>query len=221
MKRKIAIAVAVAALVGGGAATAVAASGDDSAPTAKISAKDAASAALEQKPGSVESVDRDDDGAWEVEIVDAQGRDHEVRVDAQSGKATLSQDDDADDRDDRDDRDDDRDDRDDRAEKAVTEAKVNAEKASAAALELRPGTATEVEFDDGHWDVEVRSADGREHDVRVDSETGKATLSQDDDQNDDNDANDNDRDDRDDRDDDRNDDGTNDQDDRDDDKSDD
>ncbi|MFI1886971.1 PepSY domain-containing protein [Streptomyces jumonjinensis] len=212
MKRKIAIAVAVAALVGGGAATAVAASGDDSAPTAKISAKDAASAALEQKPGSVESVDRDDDGAWEVEIVDAQGRDHEVRVDAESGKATLSQDDDRnDDADDRDDRDDD-----DRAEKAVTEAKVNAEKASAAALELRPGTATEVEFDDGHWDVEVRSADGREHDVRVDSETGKATLSQDDDQNDNNnDTNDTDRDD------DRNDDDTNDQDDRDDDKSDD
>ncbi|MFI1865874.1 PepSY domain-containing protein [Streptomyces jumonjinensis] len=215
MKRKIAIAVAVAALVGGGAATAVAASGDDSAPTAKISAKDAASAALEQKPGSVESVDRDDDGPWEVEIVDAQGRDHEVRVDAESGKATLSQDDDADDRDDRDDDRDDRDD-DDRAEKAVTEAKVNAEKASAAALELRPGTATEVEFDDGHWDVEVRSADGREHDVRVDSETGKATLSQDDDQNDNNnDTNDTDRDD------DRNDDDTNDQDDRDDDKSDD
>ncbi|MFI1015449.1 PepSY domain-containing protein [Streptomyces sp. NPDC020965] len=182
MKRKIIVAVTVAALVGGGAFTAVAASGDDNPPASRISAAQAAESALKKAPGTVESVDRDDDGAgaWEVEVRTKDGGYQEVEVDAETGKVTGSwkDTDDTDDRDDRDDSDD-RDDRDDRD--AAAKATVNAEKATASALSFRPGTVTETEFDDGRWEIEVRAKDGREHDVRVDAKTGKASVSPDDD----------------------------------------
>ncbi|MFE7131130.1 PepSY domain-containing protein [Streptomyces sp. NPDC057638] len=203
MKRKMIVAAAVAAaLVGGGAVTAVAASGDDTPPASRITSAQAVDAALKKAAGTVESVDRDDDGAghWEVDIRAKDGLEREVRVDAGSGevlKVTTDDDtddrddrdddragdrDDADDRDDTDDRDGDRaDDADDRAEReAAASAAVNAQRAEAAALKLQPGTVTEVEFDDGRWEVEVRAEDGAEHDVRVDAKTAKATLSQDD-----------------------------------------
>ncbi|MEI7034712.1 PepSY domain-containing protein [Streptomyces pratensis] len=78
----------------------------------------AADAALKTAPGRVTSIDLDDDedddsrrGAvlrWEVDIAGKDGKQHELRVDAKTGKVTVDRDDDGDDRDDRDD---DRDDR--------------------------------------------------------------------------------------------------------------
>ncbi|GGZ31914.1 hypothetical protein GCM10010387_27630 [Streptomyces inusitatus] len=184
MKRKILVAVAALALVGGGAFTAVAASGDDdkAVPASKISVTDAVNSALKKQPGVVESAGRDDDGdgAWEVEIVDAKGLGHEIRVDAKTADASVEKDDD-------DDRDDDRDDRDDdrrEGDAAVGDATVSAEQAVSAALSFRPGAVTEVEFDDGHWAIEVRAEDGKEHDVRVDAKTAEATVEKDDDRND-------------------------------------
>lgn len=185
MKRKIAVAIAVAALVGGGAYTAVAASGDTG-PSSSISASEAAGAALKKSPGSVESIGRDDDdkGDWEVEVVGKDGHDQDVRVDIGSGKASLFSDDDGDDGDSTD--------RDDQIEReALRTAKVNAEQAADAAQKFRSGTVTEVDFDHDHWEVEVRAKDGREHEVRVDAKTGKTSASVD---------TDNDRDDRDDND---------------------
>ncbi len=173
MKRKILIAtVAAAALVGGGTYTAVAASGDDPAPSSKITASEAAGAALAKSPGAVESVDLDDDGdrAWHVDVLGKDNRTHEVKVDAKTGGASVSQQTD----------DDGRDDAEDASERAALRtAKVDAAAAGAAALELRPGTVTEAEFDDGRWEVEVRGTDGRSHDVHVDAKTGKATASAD------------------------------------------
>ncbi|GAA2224524.1 hypothetical protein GCM10010232_06760 [Streptomyces amakusaensis] len=198
MKRKILVAVAALALVGGGAFTAVAASGDDdkAVPASKISVTDAVNSALKKQPGVVESAGRDDDGdgAWEVEIVDAKGLGHEIRVDAKSAEASVEKDDD-------DDRDDDRDDRDDdrrEGDAAVGDATVSAQQAVSAALSFRPGAVTEVEFDDGHWAIEVRAEDGKEHDVRVDAKTAKASVEKDDDHGDKGAGRDGDRDGRDD-----------------------
>ncbi|WP_327680093.1 PepSY domain-containing protein [Streptomyces sp. NBC_00467] len=188
MKRKILIsAVAVAALVGGGTYTAVAASADEAAPTSKVTVSEAVDAALQKAPGTVESAGTDDDaGVWEVDVQGKNGDDREVTVDA-SGKASAAQDDKGDDSDD--DTSDASDD--DAAErKALSAAKVDAEQASTAALEFRPGTVTEVEFDDGHWEVDVRGKDGASHDVTVDATTGKASASQSDDAKDTDDAKD-------------------------------
>ncbi|MGW5677192.1 PepSY domain-containing protein [Streptomyces sp. NPDC003860] len=180
MKRKIVIATAVAAaLLTGGAYTAVAATDDPSAakvPT-KVTVEDATKAALAEVPGTVESVDLDDDnGGWDVEIRGTDGRESEVRVDAESGKVSVTERDDADD----DDRDDDRDDRDGRDD-APKGVKVTSQQAADAALALHPGTVTEIDFDDDGWDVEVRGKDGKEHDVKVNATTAKATTDHDDD----------------------------------------
>ncbi|MCM2387855.1 PepSY domain-containing protein [Streptomyces albipurpureus] len=194
MKRKIAVAIAVAALVGGGAYTAVAASGDTS-PSSSVSASEAAGAALKKSPGSVESISREDDdkGDWEVEVVGKDGNDRDVRVDISNGKASLFSDDD-------DTNENDKNDSDDQTEReALRTAKVNAEQAVTAAQKFRAGTVTEVDFGQDHWEIEVRAEDGREHEVRVDATTGKASASVDSD----NDSDD--RDDRDDRDDNDND----------------
>ncbi|RPK91032.1 MULTISPECIES: PepSY domain-containing protein [Streptomyces] len=82
----------------------------------------AADAALKTAPGNVTSIDLDDDDdnrgnvlRWDIDIAGKDGEQHELRVDAKTGKVTVDHDDDGDD-DDRDDRadekDDDRDDRD-------------------------------------------------------------------------------------------------------------
>ncbi|GLF94714.1 PepSY domain-containing protein [Streptomyces yaizuensis] len=179
MKRKLIIATAVAALLTGGAVTAVTAAADDK--PSKISSSTAVSTALKEQSGVVESVSLDD-GAWEVEIADAKGAsgadgaddaDREVRVDAESGKVLGAERDDADD--------DDRDDRDDRDDVPVRDAKVDAKQAGAAAVDFRAGTVTDIEFDDGHWEVEIHAKDGAEHEVRVDAVTGKASASPSDD----------------------------------------
>ncbi|MFC9185562.1 PepSY domain-containing protein [Streptomyces cyaneofuscatus] len=99
---------------------------DDHAPrSSTVTLKQAADAALKTAPGSITSIglddDDDDDGKgskgsvlrWDVDIDGKDGKSHELRVDAKTGKVTVDRDDDGDDRDDsaddRDDRNDDRD----------------------------------------------------------------------------------------------------------------
>ncbi|MEU0306950.1 PepSY domain-containing protein [Streptomyces cyaneofuscatus] len=99
---------------------------DDHAPrSSTVTLKQAADAALKTAPGSITSIglddDDDDDGKgnkgnvlrWDVDIAGKDGKSHELRVDAKTGKVTVDRDDDGDDRDDsaddRDDRNDDRD----------------------------------------------------------------------------------------------------------------
>lgn len=206
MKRKIVLATAVAALMAGGTYTAFASSGalsgtpsasssatsgDGAAPVTRISVTQATDAALAKFPGTLESADRDDDrGHWEIEIRATDGKEREVTVDAVTGEVRADDDrddrddrDDADDSDDRDDRDsgDDRDSSDSRDDDAsAATAKTTARQATDAALKLHPGTVTEVQFDDGHWEVEVRGDNGKSYDVDVNATTSKATTSPDD-----------------------------------------
>ncbi|MGW1317781.1 PepSY domain-containing protein [Streptomyces sp. NPDC002426] len=74
--------------------------------SAAVSLDAALKAALGAQPGTVTSVDLDDDddgrrGAqrWDVDITGKDGKQHELRVDAKSGKVTVDHDDDSDDRD--------------------------------------------------------------------------------------------------------------------------
>ncbi|MET8676793.1 PepSY domain-containing protein [Streptomyces sp. NPDC004647] len=63
---------------------------------ADTDAKEAAAAALKSVPGTVESVDLDDDakaGAWEAEVRGKDGKQHDLLVDAKSGEVTASADD--------------------------------------------------------------------------------------------------------------------------------
>ncbi|MEV5577329.1 PepSY domain-containing protein [Streptomyces parvus] len=91
---------------------------DDHAPrSSAVTLNEAAAAALKTAPGTITSIDLDDDDddngrrgevlRWDVDIAGKDGKQHELRVDAKTGKVTVDRDDDGDD--DRDDRDDDRD----------------------------------------------------------------------------------------------------------------
>ncbi|MFH9687690.1 PepSY domain-containing protein [Streptomyces sp. NPDC017413] len=89
-----------------------------------VTLNEAVDAALKTAPGNVTSIDLDDDDdddnrgnvlRWDIDITGKDGKQHELSVDAKTGKVTVDHDDDGDDddRDDRaDDKDDDRDDRD-------------------------------------------------------------------------------------------------------------
>ncbi|MFD5348339.1 PepSY domain-containing protein [Streptomyces anulatus] len=81
-----------------------------------VTLNQAADAALRTAPGSITSIDLDDDDddddrrgnvlRWDIDITGKDGKQHELRVDAKTGKVTVDHDDDGDDdRDDRDDRD--------------------------------------------------------------------------------------------------------------------
>ncbi|WP_089116581.1 PepSY domain-containing protein [Streptomyces sp. SS07] len=94
---------------------------DDHAPrSSAVTLNEAAAAALKTAPGTITSIDLDDDDddngsrsnvlRWDVDVAGKDGKQHELRVDAKTGKVTVDRDDDGDD--DRDDRADDRDDRD-------------------------------------------------------------------------------------------------------------
>ncbi|MGW3299416.1 PepSY domain-containing protein [Streptomyces rubiginosohelvolus] len=98
---------------------------DDHAPrSSAVTLDEAAAAALKTAPGTITSINLDDDDdddngsrsnvlRWDVDVAGKDGKQHELRVDAKTGKVTADRDDDGDDRDDRaDDRNDDRDDRD-------------------------------------------------------------------------------------------------------------
>ena len=75
----------------------------DALKAAKVSAVQAAAAATGSVAGTVTSVDLTGQGAWEVEVRDAKGVEHEVLVDPADGKVVSSAvdaDDDSDDEDD-------------------------------------------------------------------------------------------------------------------------
>ncbi|MEU1819384.1 PepSY domain-containing protein [Streptomyces roseifaciens] len=81
--------------------------------SAKVDVKQAADAALKSVSGTVVSAELDDDHGrttWDVEIIDGKGTEHDVTVDAASGKVTANTvdtpDNDRDGHDDHDDQDD-------------------------------------------------------------------------------------------------------------------
>lgn len=153
-----------------------------------ITLDEAVGTALKAVPGTVteaELDDDDDDGArtvWELDVYGSDKAWHDVTVDARSGKVLSERADD---------------DNDDRDRHAPRPSAVDLDAAVTAALGDRPGTVTSVDLDDDgddggkaapHWDVDVTGKDGKQHELRVDAKSGKATADRaDDDDSDDSD----------------------------------
>ncbi|MFH8678814.1 PepSY domain-containing protein [Streptomyces lydicus] len=195
MKRHLVIATAAAAaLVAGGTVTAVAVSGDGApsgrsdAPTrqadghgrpgtedareaaaAKVTAPQAAAAALKAVPGTVTGLDLDRDRpglVWDADVLGKDGRWHELTLDAGDARVLNQHVERGDD--------------DHARERAAlrtarTDAAGAARKAAAA-----HGTVTSVELDGDHraravWEVETVTKDGKEHQLLVDPNSGKLT----------------------------------------------
>ncbi|MFI0982334.1 PepSY domain-containing protein [Streptomyces sp. NPDC021093] len=170
MNRKLVIATAVAVvLVGGGTATALSLPSDGTrastaaAENSGTNANKAVDTAASAVPGTVTGLDLENDGReWDVDVFGKDSKWHDVTVDP-SGSKVVDQHLDAD--------------NDDRNDRAPRGADISVQKAMEAALKTTPGgRVTEVDLERGHWEVEVRDKDGREHDVNVDARTGKATV---------------------------------------------
>lgn len=164
--------------------------GDDRAPAAAksagISLDQAVAAALKSVPGTVTEagLDRDDDdhdgrAVWELDVRGSDKKWHDVTVDATSGKVLKTRDGDDDDRDDH----------------APRSSAVTLNEAAAAALKTAPGSVTSIDLDDDdddngsrsnvlRWDVDVDGKDGKQHELRVDAQSGKVTVDRDDDRDD-------------------------------------
>ncbi|MFI2185981.1 PepSY domain-containing protein [Streptomyces sioyaensis] len=154
------------------------------AKAAKVTAPDAAAAALKAVPGTVTALDLDADRpglVWDAEVLGKDGKQHELTLDAGTARVLNQHLD--------------RGDNDDRAQqRAAQNARTTA--ADAARTAAPRGTVTSVELDDDHgtkaaWEVETVTKDGKQHTFLVDPQSGKlnAAPSQDDDS-DDNDGSD-------------------------------
>ncbi|MFF4601414.1 PepSY domain-containing protein [Streptomyces sp. NPDC001339] len=197
MKRHIVIATAAAAaLIVGGTVTAVAVSGDGSAgagvqttaqgvaargaydqedvreaAAAKVTAPEAAAAALQAVPGAVAGLDLDQDRpglVWDADVLGKDGRWHEITLDARTGRVLNQRLDHGDDDDHA------------RAAAALKDARTDAAAAVRTAARAH-GTVTSIELDGDHrakavWEVETITQDGREHKLLVDPQSGKLTA---------------------------------------------
>ncbi|UQA93053.1 PepSY domain-containing protein [Streptomyces halobius] len=213
MKRNIIIATtAVAALIAGGTATAVAVNGDDEpggaqtsaqlaaqdqssirvqdddrddndrdggledlreARAAKVSAPDAAAAALKAVPGTVTELDLDEDRpglVWDVDVLGQDNKWHDITLDAGNARVLNHHIDHEDD--------------DEHGQGYVRDqlkgAKTDAAGAARTAAAAH-GTVTAVDLDDDYgpkavWEVETVTEDGTEHTVLVDPQSGKLTA---------------------------------------------
>ncbi|MFI7234776.1 PepSY domain-containing protein [Streptomyces cyaneofuscatus] len=169
----------------------------------RITLDQAVAAALKSVPGTVTEAGPDDDDddndgrtVWELDVYGSDRTWHDVTVDATTGKVMKTRDDDTDDRD----------------RNAPRSSTVTLNQAADAALKTAPGSITSIDLDDDdddddkgsrgnvpRWDVDIAGKDGKQHELRVDAKTGKATVDRDDDGDDRDDS----ADDRDDRNDDR------------------
>ncbi|MFF4431480.1 PepSY domain-containing protein [Streptomyces sp. NPDC001513] len=188
MKRTLYVSAATAVvLVAGGPVAVAAAATADTARTVTsaaavpgdVTAEAAAAAALKKYPGVVESLDLDGT-VWHVDVISKDGKGHAELEVAADGTVTEEN----------------RDTDENAAEhKDLIAAKVTAEQAMKAAVAAHPGQVTTVEWDNDdnsayYWHVEVKGADNKTWDGRVDATTAKVTTSTDSDS--DSDSNDND-----------------------------
>jgi len=188
------ISIAAVATVLAGGATYVAAqdTGGDGSVTGDDVDRASAAALAETGNGTVSSVERDD-GGYEVEVRLADGTEVDVDLDGEFAVVHTSTDDPDDESDDEsdnesdddpddesdDESDDDSDDGSDGDNVPVGDAER--QRATDAALaETGEGTVTDVEIDDGGYDVEVRLADGTEIDVDLDADFAVVQTEQDD-----------------------------------------
>ncbi|MFI1628988.1 PepSY domain-containing protein [Streptomyces noursei] len=191
MKRHLVIATAAAAAVlavgtvtavavggsgsGGGAPAAAPAAGNGRQDTedlrearaARVTAPQAAAAALKAVPGRVSGLDLDRDRpglVWDVDVLGKDGRWHEITLDARTARV-LDQSTDEENDDDHG-----------RGRAALDTARTDAAGIARTAA-AGHGTVTSVELDDDHraqavWEVETITKDGMEHKLLADPRTG-------------------------------------------------
>jgi uncharacterized membrane protein YkoI len=153
-----------------GVATAAAGSDHDSTllKGAEVGLEQAAANATRSVAGTVTAVELEGGRGkpvWKVDVTGSRGVEHEVTVDAKTGKVTAT----------RKDRDDDADDA-----APAGSAWTGVARAVDAALAAVDGTAASAELDDdggtAAWHVDVIGSRGVEHEVTVDAKTGKVTA---------------------------------------------
>lgn len=214
MKKKFIVPALAAAIVGGGVAgsllnTDVFAANNDSnsnkvevtdkqeqeqlAKEATITKEEAISAALKEvagKAGETELEDEDNTVVYGVEVTDDQGKKHDVKVDAKTGKVLKVEADDESEKGDKEEKEDKDGEVSDKQEQQQLEkaAKISAEESTTIALKEVKGqvTDTELEDEDGTvvYGVEITDDQGKKHDVKVDAKTGKVLKVDMDDEND-------------------------------------
>jgi len=148
------------------------------AKAAKVTAPDAAAAALKAVPGTVTGLDLDTDRrglVWEADVLGKDGKWHEITLDAGDARVLnqhIDQDED-----------------DDAQERAAAE-NAGTDAAAAARSAASHGTVTSVDLDDDHrgkavWEVETTTKNGKEHKLLVDPQSGNVTAAPADDSDDD------------------------------------
>ncbi|MGW2011558.1 PepSY domain-containing protein [Streptomyces nigrescens] len=147
--------------------------------TAKVTASDAAAAAVKAVPGTVAGLDLDADRpglVWDADVLGKDGKWHEVTLDAGNARVLNQHIDNEDD--------------DARERAALHNARTDAGAAARTAAASH-GTVTSVELDDDRakavWEVETVTNDGKEHKLLVDPQSGKLSAAPAHDADDDND----------------------------------
>ncbi|SFP30911.1 PepSY domain-containing protein [Salibacterium halotolerans] len=188
MKKKWIVSSVAGAVVVGSTfgVSAMADSGDDwNGQKAELSVSEAEAAAKEKVQGlTVDHIEKDEDDGrflYEVDGTDADGRDMDLDIDANSGKVIRTEHDDNDDDDDNN-----------------SQVSISEKQAVEAAKAEGAGNVTEVDLDDGYYEVQMEDG-STEYEIIVSGQSGKVVeTEQDRDDNDDDDDDDNDDDDDDD-----------------------
>ncbi|GES30655.1 PepSY domain-containing protein [Streptomyces angustmyceticus] len=148
------------------------------AKAAKVTAPDAAAAALKAVPGTVTGLDLDADRpglVWDADVLGKDGKWHEITLDAGNARV-LNQHVDQDEDDD--------------AQERAAARSARTDAAAAARSAASHGTVTSVDLDDDDhgkavWEVETTTHNGKEHKLLVDPQSGKLTAAPADDSDDD------------------------------------
>ncbi|MGW2024342.1 PepSY domain-containing protein [Streptomyces decoyicus] len=136
---------------------------------AKVTAPDAAAAALKAVPGTVTALDLDADRpglVWDADVLGKDGKWHEITLDAGNARV-LNQHVDQDEDDD--------------AQERAAARNARTDAAAAARTAASHGKVTSVELDDDHgtksvWEVETITKDGKEHKLLVDPQSGNLST---------------------------------------------
>ncbi|MFD3417982.1 PepSY domain-containing protein [Streptomyces decoyicus] len=136
---------------------------------AKVTAPDAAAAALKAVPGTVTGLDLDTDRpglVWEADVLGKDGKWHEITLDAGNARV-LNQHVDQDEDDD--------------AQERAAARNARTDAAAAARTAASHGTVTSVDLDDDDrgkavWEVETTTKTGKEHKLLIDPQSGNVTT---------------------------------------------
>jgi uncharacterized membrane protein YkoI len=135
---------------------------DDGPVTAKITAQQAADAALKAQPGAVTEVELERENGkavYEVHITASDGKQFKVNVDGDTGQVLVVI-----------------------GNGGSVPAKITFQQASDSALKVRPGTVTKVELENENgkavYEIHITGTDGKRYDVKVDGDTAAVLLVQ-------------------------------------------